>query len=383
MRTPDVLVELNWPIKKKYPSYLEVNISFHTDYETHPKFRDTIQTEKLLPEPCVITHFSRYPWEREVGLKEFRSTDYIQKRIKVHKRIETDLDAEERVKFFKLERIKNESCKRPNKFYKKLDSEELGAFRIKFSNNGDAIAVACTFYNSRTIIKIYNTLSGHLLMKLKGHHDLIHDFEWSRYDNILCSASADGSVKVWNVSDKNEDIPDKLDHNENDKLFFLCELVHPSYVYAVNFYKEEDRSTTPYKIIATACYDQTIKFWMFVLNENGEFMYKQHMKTVNMLNLENVKQVLIENQLDMDFLQNPTIADYIHPNCMVFDRNGRLYVGDSIGLIRVWDVSYVDDELYLDNYFIIKQKEIEDDTINNIMVDPNDEDNIIVHSRDS
>ena len=221
MRTPDVLVELNWPIKKKYPSYLEVNISFHTDYETHPRFRDTIQTEKLLPQPCVITHFSRYPWEREVGLKEFRSTDYIQKRIKVHKRIETDLDAEERVKFFKLERIKNESCKRPNKFYKKLDSEELGAFRIKFSNNGDAIAVACTFYNSRTIIKIYNTLSGHLLMKLKGHHDLIHDFEWSRYDNILCSASADGSVKVWNVSDKNEDIPDKLDHNENDKLFFL------------------------------------------------------------------------------------------------------------------------------------------------------------------
>lgn len=185
------------------------------------------------------------------------------------------------------------------------------------------------------------------------------------------------------MSDKDEDIPDKLDHNENDKLFFICELIHPSYVYAVSFYKEEEHITTPYKIIATACYDQTIKFWMFVLNENGEFVYKQLIKTVHMLNLENFKQVLVENRLDMDFLQNPTLADYIHPNCMAFDRNGRLYVGDSIGLIRVWDVSYVDNELYLDNYFIIKHKEIEDDTINNIIVDPNDEDNIIVHSRDS
>lgn len=37
LRTPDVLCELNWPSKKKYPSYLEVNISFHADFEAYPE----------------------------------------------------------------------------------------------------------------------------------------------------------------------------------------------------------------------------------------------------------------------------------------------------------------------------------------------------------
>jgi len=32
-------------------------------------------------------------------------------------------------------------------------------------------------------------------------------------------------------------------------------------------------------------------------------------------------------------------VDYIHPNCMVFNENGRLFVGDSKGHISVWDIS--------------------------------------------
>jgi WD40 repeat protein len=96
-----------------------------------------------------------------------------------------------------------------------------------------------------------------------------------------------------------------------------------------------------------------------------------------------MKQVITENKLDMDFLQNPTLTQNVYPNCIEFDKTGKLFVGDSIGLIRTWDVSYVNDELYIENYFIIKHKEIEDDIINKIMIDPNDEDRIIVHSRDS
>lgn len=221
------------------------------------------------------------------------------------------------------------------------------------------------------------------MMRLKGHHDIIHELTWSRDDNILLSSSADGSVKIWNVADKDADIPDKLAYLENDKMFFVCELIHPSYVYSAKFYKEEDNISTPFKIIATICYDQTIKFWMFAISEKGEYLYNSCLKTIHMLNIDSMKKALIENKLDMDFLQNPTISAYCHPNCLEFDRNGRMFVGDSLGLIRVWDVSYTDDEIYADNYFIIKQKEIEDDVINKIIVDPNDENRLIVHSRDS
>ncbi len=34
-----------------------------------------------------------------------------------------------------------------------------------------------------------------------------------------------------------------------------------------------------------------------------------------------------------------TVFDYVHPNCMVFNSNGRLFVGDSRGQISVWDIS--------------------------------------------
>lgn len=34
-----------------------------------------------------------------------------------------------------------------------------------------------------------------------------------------------------------------------------------------------------------------------------------------------------------------TVFDYVHPNCMVFNSNGRLFVGDSRGHISVWDIS--------------------------------------------
>ncbi len=101
------------------------------------------------------------------------------------------------------------------------------------------------------------------------------------------------------------------------------------------------------------------------------------------MNLDSMRKALIENKLDMDFLQNPTLSNHIYPNCIMIDKMGKLFVGDSIGLIRTWDLSYLDGEIYADNYFIIKHKEIEDDTINKVMIDPDSEDKIIVHSRDS
>ena len=366
LRTPDVLWELDWPTKSKYPSYLEVNVRFFKPDDKR-----------------IITHFSRYPWEKEVGLIEYKYRDEKKKAIKFGKQPAKEEEPEERLKYFKWERGKNEQSKRPMKFLRKLDTEELGAFRIKFSNDGEHLAAACTYDNSRTIIKIFKATTGELLMKLNGHHDIIHELTWSQYDNILVSASGDGSVKVWNVTDRDEDIPDKLSNLENDKYFYLWELIHPSYVYSAKFYKEEEKASNPYKILTTICYDQTIRFWMIVINDRGEYLYNSCIKTIHMLNINNMKKVFIENKIDMDFLQNPTINQYVHPNWLTFDKNGKMIIGDSIGLIRMWDITYEDGDIYADNYFIIKQSEIEDDIINKIMIDPNDEDRLLVHSRDS
>lgn len=82
----------------------------------------------------------------------------------------------------------------------KFDTESLGAFKIKFSNSGKYLAASCTKSNSRTIIKIFDVELGELKIVLRGHHDLIHDLSWSLDDNFLISASADSSVKCWNLS---------------------------------------------------------------------------------------------------------------------------------------------------------------------------------------
>jgi hypothetical protein len=52
VRTPDVLLEFNWNRKLKYPSFLEVELSFCS------------RSKSEIPRK----HFSRAPWEKEVGL---------------------------------------------------------------------------------------------------------------------------------------------------------------------------------------------------------------------------------------------------------------------------------------------------------------------------
>lgn len=145
-------------------------------------------------------------------------------------------DPEERLKFIAWERSKNEPSLRPRSFLWKWETDRLGCFRLKFSHSGSYLAAACTMLDSWTYIKIFHVESGQHIASLKGHHDLIHDFSWSADDNVLLSASADGSVKVWNLLKWDADIPNKFGHNSNDDVFFITNLFHPSYVYACTFF---------------------------------------------------------------------------------------------------------------------------------------------------
>jgi len=83
----------------------------------------------------------------------------------------------------------------------KLESEKQGVLRVVFSNKGRYLAMACTMQESQTIIKIADMESGKFVMILRGHHDLIHDMQFNNDDNFLVSGSADGSCKVWNLTD--------------------------------------------------------------------------------------------------------------------------------------------------------------------------------------
>jgi hypothetical protein len=58
-RTPDVFHEFNWPLKEKFPSFLEVNLAFCN--------RSVATIERK--------HFSRAPWEKEMALNRFKDQE--------------------------------------------------------------------------------------------------------------------------------------------------------------------------------------------------------------------------------------------------------------------------------------------------------------------
>lgn len=128
--------------------------------------------------------------------------------------------------------------------------------------------MACTMSSGKTVIKIADVEVGQVKIVLRGHHDLIHDMSWSADDNYLVSASADGSAKVWDLSNKETDYADKLNYSENDAMFFICQLQHSSYVYAASIYPETGMMTGNL-IIATACFDGKVRLWSVGTDESA------------------------------------------------------------------------------------------------------------------
>jgi jouberin len=117
--------------------------------------------------------------------------------------------------------------------------------RLEFSSKGKYLAVACTTsQKSKTIIKIFDVTAGEQpKLILRGHYDLIHDMDWSQDDNYLVTASADGSAKVWDLRKKdNANDKERLNYTENDSIFFLQQLMHPSYVYGAKFFPDEQNN---------------------------------------------------------------------------------------------------------------------------------------------
>ena len=100
---------------------------------------------------------------------------------------------------------------------------------------------------------------GELKVVMRGHHDLIHDISWSTGDEYLLTTSADCSVKIWDLrglkDGSNESYTDRLNYTENDSHYFVCQLLHPSYVYGGGFFPDSADEKDSRLIVASVCYD--------------------------------------------------------------------------------------------------------------------------------
>ena len=138
---------------------MEIELNFTPKYEV------------MIPK----THYSRAPWEKEVGLVSFEAIERTISRPSARKDFLGDESSQRKHILKKWEKIQDLPSELPDTKVWKFDTEALGAFKVKFSNRGKYLAAACTMASSKTVIKIFDVEVGEVKIVLRGHHDLIHD----------------------------------------------------------------------------------------------------------------------------------------------------------------------------------------------------------------
>ncbi|KAI0209499.1 Jouberin [Lamellibrachia satsuma] len=235
-------------------------------------------------------------------------------------------------------RLSGQLCRVPNCLALNLPAGGGGCFVIRFSHDGKTLACGCHDKDGFPII-LYEIPSGEVKGQLQGHYGMTYDLCWSKKDKQLVSASADATVRVWNV--------------EKPSTSSTKVLPHPTYVYTAKFHP---RVT---KVVVTGCYDHILRIWSLQGDSpSGELL----------------------QELDQHH-------SFINSVC--FDSDGkRLFSADSVGVIYMWNV-YVTElpssKGLLRDWTLntqLKDKDLEGVAVSCLEVHPNNN-RLLVHSRDN
>ena len=383
IRTPDYLYEFDWIRKSKYQTFLEISIGL----EDKPTVRDLDNT-------YIYNKFLYSVFVPEGDDIDINFLKYKKKKVKkkLNETIKKDYN------LFKWRRNKGEKCYIQNLLIYKFPTAKLGCLTHEFSNQGRYIAAACTEMNSETYIKIYNVENGFLRYRFKGHHNIIHHFTWSFDDLILISASADCNVSLWRIPKEESNDMNNLNYLDNELQFKICDIPHPAYVYSTTIYPENSNNLM---ILATACFDGIVR--IYAIN----FNYEYNTFTYSLVKITRIYEIQISQEMeDTEYFKNVaenikkkegvkkkdinkitvlenTALDHRHPNTVVFDQNGQLYIGDSLGYIHIWELSLDKGTPNLHKIRSITHKDLEHDTINKIILIPTQTKSFLIHSRDN
>ena len=383
IRTPDYLYEFDWIRKSKYQTFLEISIGLE-DKPTISDLDNTYLYNKFLYSVFV-------PEGDDIDINFLK---YKKKKAKPKPTEPLQKDSH----LFKWRRNPGEKCYIPNLLIYKFPTAKLGCLTHEFSNQGRYIAAACTEMNSETYIKIYNVENGFLRYRFKGHHNIIHHFTWSFDDLILISASADCNVSLWRIPKEESNDMNNLNYLDNELQFKICDIPHPAYVYSTTIYPENSNNLM---ILATACFDGIVR--IYAIN----FNYEYNTFTYSLVKITRIYEIQISQEMeDTEYFKNVaenikkkegvkkkdinkitilenTALDHRHPNTVVFDQNGQLYIGDSLGYIHIWELSLDKGTPNLHKIRSITHKDLEHDTINKIILIPTQTKSFLIHSRDN
>lgn len=223
-RTPDVLFEFNYFKREMYQTYLEIELHL----ENKPSLQEIANNMKFKTQWKYICSPFYDEGDYNFNLDDEKQEKKEAKEQEDMKKVVNNVDL--------LKRMRNpdEPCEIPNKLLTKFSSSKLGCMTLTFSPNGRYLACACTNIDSTSTIKVFSVIDLTLKYHFKGHQELIHSLEWTSNNKILISASADFTIKFWNIPTYETSNNENFDYLDNERTFLLTSLNLPSYAYSTS-----------------------------------------------------------------------------------------------------------------------------------------------------
>jgi hypothetical protein len=72
-------------------------------------------------------------------------------------------------------------------------------------------------------------------------------------------------------------------------MYFMTALLHPSYVYASNFYPDTSYEKDERLIIASICYDQKVRIWLVKVGGEGTYISHDCLLELSIMEKPNIK----------------------------------------------------------------------------------------------
>ncbi|CAM9214402.1 unnamed protein product, partial [Sphacelaria rigidula] len=256
----------------------------------------------------------------------------------------------ERVRAARARRLrdKNESCALPDRLLHRIYAGQNGAMTLAFSGSGSLLAVACCDdpLPERFPIRLINSETGRCRHELKGHVSMVYSLAWSHGDNLLLSASADGTAKVWHITSsagagagscgggcvRFRNCVCTSVRGDKGEPWLMCTLQHapPCFVYAAVF---QPAALEPGRGVASreGAREQAAQEG----GECGLAVTGAFDRRVRLWDISAVAVVGARAKL-LGTLSSKVVHES-HVNALVYDaKNGRLYSGDGGGDIVVW-----------------------------------------------
>eukprot|EP00039_Didymoeca_costata_P008915 m.118617 g.118617 ORF g.118617 m.118617 type:complete len:881 (+) comp14281_c0_seq6:181-2823(+) len=239
------------------------------------------------------------------------------------------------------QRVEGTQCSIPSGQQFLSTPSQEGFLSLKFSHNGLWLCAGANGSQMSFPLQIYKiqdsrtkTLGEHALKhSLYGHSNLVYDIDWSADDNLIVSASSDGTARIWNANTFSN-MPMKI-------------LTHPCFVYCARF-----RPLSNDGVVATGAYDGIVRIW--------DIMGESHSGNI---------------------LQELTSELLVPINTICFRGDSTLlFDGDASGQVHVWESSEQNDfEFTLSNSQPESQSGLEKEAITHIELHPSEQ-RLLVHS---